>query len=508
MIETWRVYVVKPRPNGKEGRNFTVKAEPPATLRAAGVIPIRKSTETPDRAEAERFAERMARDLNSGVLRGDDPTVIEVLEKHTDWRAAIESPADTVTAYRQALRRLRPLFGETRGDELSRASVLRVQDELRATLGPGTVNQTLNCVRHAWGWAQEREWVSVDWPRVRRLPVPETEKRPCTDAEVEAALRWLSTYRGGYWLPVFTVLADSGARIGELLRLRGAQVDRAACVLRLGRTKNGEARAPQLPAATMALVPQAEPGELVFRPKRPGFRSDKPMSRRNTLGVLWRALEAIGVADRENLDQHSFRRSWISASVEERVPLTASMSVTGHRSTKVHLDYARRAQRDMAAAVETVRDRRRRAGGARPWEPAEQVATGPGQGRGREGTAQHRTGSGGSGAPKSKSSPPGSRPRASCWSGSVRPEVAAAHLPAFSITAQPRASSISERSPIASPFLSGGHPLGGDLERAWRYFPALVTALVDDPVMIEGVRACLVKEGLIARGPAEARRAT
>ncbi|MCW8138224.1 MAG: site-specific integrase [Planctomycetota bacterium] len=401
--EDWRVYVVRPRPGGREGRNYTLCAEPPASLKRAGVKPIRKTAETDDHAEAERRAEKMARDLNSSVLDGEDPTVIEVLAKHTDWRAATGAPANTIMAYRSALRRLTPLLGEARGRDLSRALLRRAQDALlKVPLAPGTVNQTLNCAGAAWVWAVERERATVDGPRAKRPHVPETQKRPFTDAEVESVLGWLATYRGGYWLPLFAVLADSGARVGELLRLRGSQVDREACVLRLGRGKNRETRSPRLPRDTMALVPAAEPNHLVFRPKRPGFRGDRPMSARNTLGVLWRALDALKIPDADNLDHHSFRRSWISASVDERVPLTASMAVVGHRSTKVHLDYARRAERDMAVAVDTVRERRRRAAGLRPWEAT------------AEDTAEHRRRVEALDAPNSSASPPGSPARASC----------------------------------------------------------------------------------------------
>lgn len=371
MSEQWRVYVLQPRASGREGKNLRLKAQPPAALRDSGVEPRRKTAGTDDPAEAQKAADAWARLLNSSAFSGEDPLVIDVIEKHLAWREAGGQTADsTLVAYRATLRRLRPLLAGTCTSELTRSTIHRVRDELlKGGLAAPTVNQTINCLRKAWRWAAEREWLTAPWPTVERLKTKPTEKRPMTDDEVEAILSWVASYRGGRWLPMFTLLADSGARIGEVLALRGGDVDRKNRAIRLGKTKTGDPRTLRPPAETIALLPEVAANELVFQAARPGCRRGKPLGGRVPLGVLWRALEALEIADAQNVDLHSFRRSWISSAHEEGVPLNVSMRATGHRSTRVHMDYARRATHDMVPAFDAVHARRQRArGAARPWE--------------------------------------------------------------------------------------------------------------------------------------------
>lgn len=495
MREQWRAYTLKPRKSGKEGKNYRQRADPPASLRALGVKPIRKSAGTTDRAAAEAGTREWERMLNASILDSEKPTALDVLTKHMAWREATNAPVNTVAAYRAAVRRLGPLsLASSRAP--TRAVVLEAQDALlRAQLAPGTVNQTLNCARKAWRWALDREWVSGEWPRVARLPVPETAKRPYTDAEVEAVLAWVASYRGGYWLPLFALLADTGARVGELLRVRGGDVDREAGIVRLGRAKNGEQRVLRPPAATLALLPDAREGEHVFRAKRLGARRGRPLGGRVFLGVLWRALEALGLPDAGSLDLHSFRRSWITSAHEEGVPLNVSMRATGHRSSKVHLDYARRAAHDVGAAVDAVRERRRRTTGERAWEAS---AAGT--------TAQTPPGNPSRRRPKSSAFPPQSPTPASCWSGLVDCGSSHGGLRAATNTAPTPETLASERRPTASPFL-GGHPLGERIERLFAIDAEAALAIRYDATAGKGIDAYAKKAGLRPAAERQARHA-
>lgn len=476
--EVWRVTVMNPRASGREGRNWRLKVVPPATLRAAGHKPRPKSSGTQVRAEAERKAEQLARLLNAAVIQGEDPGVLEVIEKHRDWRMTDGETADsTITQYTAAIARLRdPLFG-ARASDLTRALVLRAVDQLqRHPYAPGTINLTVNCLRHAWTWAHEREWVSVEFPKVKRLRVKETEKRPFTDAEVDAVLAWIAEYRGGRWLPLFALLADTGARVSELLALRGHHVDFAAGTVRIGQTKTGEGRLLKPPAATMALLPRRGATELVFQAQRPGCRRSEPTHARGPLGVLWKASEALGLHE---VDNHSFRRSWISSSLESGTPIHVSMRATGHKSTAVHLGYARKSVLDTGKATEAVRARR----GARPWEPVDPA---------HRPTPPHGTVVA---DPKSSEIPPESRALASCWRTLRRAQPVDQAGHATPHTARSRRAQLQPAPAGVVLRWGGGHPRSERIERLVLLDPEAAMDL-GDPLIAAAVRRALGVEAL------------
>lgn len=480
MSEEWRVYVVRPRPSGKEGRNFTLVAQPPDLLRKKGVKPLRKSAGSHLRPEADSGAERWARTLNSSILPDRDPLAVDVLDKHIAWReTATDGSRDTLVAYQQAARRLRPLLGSLRASEVTRPELLKARDALRLTLGPGTVQQTLNCLSGAWRWALDREWVGWPLPAIGRLKAPDTEKRPLERHELEAMLGWVAGYQGGYWLPLFTLLADAGSRISETLRLQAQDVDLRAGVIRL-RGKGNRARVVPVPASTLAMLPVRAPGAYVFHARRAGCRKGKPLHRRVPLGIMWRAAEAC-LPDPDRVDLHSFRRTWISDAHEAGVPMLVSMRVTGHTSTAVHVGYARRAVLDQAKATRLVREGR----GARPWErTAETPQRNPAQAD-----------------PKSIDFPRESLARESCWSVTESAQPTFPLLLDFDEPAQELTPNTADRAGVASVLFCGGHPLGARMEALFRQDGEVALALVLDPIMREGALAYAQRAGLIQSSP-------
>jgi len=486
MRDGWKVYVLKPRASGKEGGNFRLKAVPPPDLAATGVQVIRKTSEHSDRRAAERRAADMERALNSTVIVMGDPLVLDVLEKHRDYRAADEeTPESTVWAYTHALRRLGGPLQGLKASQLTRASVLQARDAVRLEVGPGTTNQTMACLSHAWGWAHDREWVSEPFPRIKRLPQKATKKRPMTDGEVDQVLVWISGYQGGRWLPLFALVADTGARVGELLALRGRDVDRSTGLVRLAKTKRHEARTLAPPAATLAMIPERDPDALIFQAVRPRCRKDSPMKTRVPLAVFWRACESLGL---EDVDQHSFRRAWISSSLEAGVPLHVSMRATGHTSAAVHMGYARRATHDLSSAVQKVRARR----GSRAWEP-----TAPD-------TAPHRPNRAVDTGVKSSAFQPESRVPASCCSEPLEPQESHHECVASCVTAPIQPAQAEARKKGLLLRLGGGHPRSDRIARLYAIDPEAALDLACDPVVQAGIRAAIV-DGSGLEAPAASR---
>ena len=317
----------------------------------------RISSRTTDRALAAQKAATLSARLNAGAAPAKDLTFLEVMERHIAYREANgKTSKSTITNYRYARRSLAPFLGNLRGSELTEATIILARDQLERTLKPNTLIVRFNCAAHAWKWAYRREYVTAPWPKGIERPLAEpTDKRPYKEQEIQQILDWLEEHLDGRWLPFFTVLADSGCRVHELCQLRGRDVDREGARFFVARAKSGKPREFSLPPETMALVPEAVGDERVFKPIRPYYR-DRLLRSRVVLQVLRRAFKALEFPDAHLLDVHSFRRRWISRSLRTGTPLPVSMKQTGHRSTKVHLDYqARTVDDDTQDAVRRLR---------------------------------------------------------------------------------------------------------------------------------------------------------
>ena len=361
---TWSVYAIPP---GKGRRSWRLEARP---LGGKGKS-LWKRAETEDEATARERAALWQEELRA-LLLGADPTVGDVLACHIAHRERDgHTKPGTLESYQMAHRRLARLeLSRLRSAELTRAELLRAQDELRRDMKPQVVNLTLTKAKTAWTWAQERGLVKAPWPVVKRLrPLP-TIKRPFRDWEVVAVLEWLEANKPA-WLPFFAVLADTGARPGELLAIDGRDVDRGRCelVLRVQGdrdTKTHEPRIVALPPETMGLVPQARADQPVFR----GVLKPR-LSIHTVLGRLHKAVKAIpDIKDPERLDVTSFgRRGFVASAHRAGVPPDVARRQTGHRTLAAHMVYTRNAEGDdLHEVVALVRERRAASGRKRQEE--------------------------------------------------------------------------------------------------------------------------------------------
>lgn len=356
LAPAWRVSVLPPRTKARE-KHWQLRAR--CRLPGGRVLERRTSSETENRARAEELGRALEADLNRGREPGSAWTVLEAAEARA---VALEAEGRERAAYRlrQAARRV-GAFGATTDRELDRAGLLRARDALLADgLGAGAVRTTFKLIAAAWRWAHERGNVTTAWPAVKGLRVPPTAKRPASDAEVSAFLAWSETYQGGRWAGLFHALADTGRRVGELLRLRGRDVRHEAGVLELGRTKSGAVHRVPVPAPTMALLPDAAPDAYLWpaRPRRdaPGAR---PTSDGAVLAIFRKGLLAIGVVDASRLDVHSLRRAFVATAERAGVPCDVGRRVTGHASRAMWDTYqAQAVGDDLRGVVEAVRARR------------------------------------------------------------------------------------------------------------------------------------------------------
>jgi integrase len=99
------------------------------------------------------------------------------------------------------------------------------------------------------------------------------------------------------------VLADTGRRVGKILSLTQADLDRSTGELTLAETKNGQTHNAYLVPEVVAQI-QSE-----FDPLFPSAtNAQKPIGTSVLRHVLKRLLRQIGVKDVDRLDTHSIRR--------------------------------------------------------------------------------------------------------------------------------------------------------------------------------------------------------
>ncbi len=375
----WKIYICSPRKGER-----SLRLVPRRWINGKRKEGPTVFTETTDRGKAERLALIYQADMNGsesvGLADVTDPTIGQLVRLRIESLRAEKASPNTIKGYRAALKAIGGSLGDCPASELNKARLMQVQTTLLRKLGSSTVSQYLRQAAAAWRWAQDADLLppGKPWPRLgrqRKVKAKKTEKRPYTDAEVFALLAWIAGYLGGRWLPIFQLLADTGARVGAVLGLRGQDVERGAepkvhfrvqwiadpdgGVAAGGwrKLKTGETRSVPIMPETAALLPRAEKG----RPLWPNARDHRRPRRIEAVrDVLRKAIKAVGIADAENVDTHSLRRAWVRTAKRQGVPDAVGMRVTGHKEQQVYDGYDRNSGGDdLREVVQRVHDARR-----------------------------------------------------------------------------------------------------------------------------------------------------
>jgi len=201
-------------------------------------------------------------------------------------------------------------------------------------MAPATVNQYLMALSSLlteavkeWGWLEDNPMRKVD-----KLTPPRGRTRFLSDAERDALLR---ECRPGSPLHAVVVVAlATGARRGEILGLRWADVDLARARVTFHETKNGETRAVPLSAPALAVLRAHSKvrrigTDLVF----PG-KTDKPLE----VGKMFEG--ACKRAGLENFTFHDLRHTAASWLAMNGATLAEIAEVLGHKTLQMVKRYA------------------------------------------------------------------------------------------------------------------------------------------------------------------------
>lgn len=178
---------------------------------------------------------------------------------------------------------------------------------------------------------------------------PENNERTRFLSEDERA-RLLVACRASKWSRLYLLVLmalSTGARRGELVGLRWADIDLEHCTAHVGRSKNGDPKVlPLIPSVVDELRRvKGKPAELVFASKR---SPAKPYA------FVPRWADALREAKIRGVNFHTLRHSCASFLAQNGATLLQIGDLLGHRSISMSRRYAHLASSDRSALVNRV----------------------------------------------------------------------------------------------------------------------------------------------------------
>lgn len=227
---------------------------------------------------------------------------------------------------------------------------------MKAKRGARRTGATLNRYTTALGavctWAQRRRLVPREWEhpckRIEKHPESSGVVRFLSQPERE---RLLAACRAARWPKLYGLVLlalTTGARRGELERLRWADVDFDRAVAHVPQTKNGSPRVlPLVPAVVAEL--QRLRGGLREHSTRLVFASERRPDQAYTFDSAWQT--ALRAADVKHFRFHDLRHTCASYLAQEGASLLEIGEVLGHRQVSVTKRYSHLTVNHKAALV-------------------------------------------------------------------------------------------------------------------------------------------------------------
>jgi len=140
--------------------------------------------------------------------------------------------------------------------EVTPALIGECRDRLGQQRSPGTVNRYLALLSHVFSTVV-KEWGLLEsnpFTRVRKVKEPRGRVRYLAEWERHALLEACKASRNKHLYTVVVIALSTGARRGEILNLRWANIDIKRQVMTLEQTKNGERRTIPLAGHALELI--------------------------------------------------------------------------------------------------------------------------------------------------------------------------------------------------------------------------------------------------------------
>jgi integrase len=326
------------------------------------------------RAEAKRILGEAALGRDPAAAKQtfrQMPTVAELCDKYLAEGTGTKKGSTLATDRGRIERHIKPLLGNRKVSEVTQADVKRFLKQIadgatatdvkttklrgraRVTGGKGTASRTVGLLGGIFTYAIELGLTTENPARgVKRFPDKKNQRFLSADelARLGKALRDAEDQGvNSKALNIIKLLAFTGARRGEIERLRWSEVDLPGRRLVLADSKTGQKAMPLNSAAVDILSRLSAEGSdrssYVFKATNGrGFYGGMPRA--------WKALKAN--ADLEDVRLHDLRHSFASVGVENGTPLFVVGALLGHGDHATTQRYAHLSNDPIAAASEQI----------------------------------------------------------------------------------------------------------------------------------------------------------
>jgi integrase len=227
--------------------------------------------------------------------------------------------------------------------------VFRVKGRAK-TKSTATLNRYMVAIAAVFTWAIEQRLTPKTWVHpcrgIKRLPENDGRVRYLDAAERTRLFEACQASQYPRLHALALMAMKTGARRGELLGLTWRDMDLAAGVARLGKTKNGDRRTlVLLPDVITALTPfkSTDLDRYVFGSVRSKYQSP------TSIDSAWR--DAVTRAKIKNFKFHDLRHCCASYMAQAGVPLNVIAEVLGHRKLDMTKRYAHLTTQTKASAM-------------------------------------------------------------------------------------------------------------------------------------------------------------
>ncbi|MCA9014767.1 MAG: tyrosine-type recombinase/integrase [Planctomycetaceae bacterium] len=324
---------------------------------------IRKSLKTVNKKEARARALALEREQLKGetvqTVESKPALIADAIEALIHSCETEELRPKTISKYRQVLKDVAEYAESCNLDKLEQLDICFVdvyrQHRKQDGAKPKTIYTEVGVIRRLLLFAKTRRMINEDPLEGLKLTEPKTEPQPFWNwDEVELILK--SSFK--VHRPIFTFLAETGMRIGELQWLTWDDVDLRQGLIHIRpkddwTTKTGNVRSiPISDCAREVLQAQPRHSRWVFTAgaSKQYPKGDHQISERRLLESLKRTLEKLKLKGH----LHTFRHSFISRAIVQGIPEAIIRSWVGHVDHKTLQHYTHIADRESQVAMQRL----------------------------------------------------------------------------------------------------------------------------------------------------------
>ena len=279
--------------------------------------------------------------MNGGAVLERSLSLADAAEAFLLSRRVGNCTERTLETYK---RNLDPFLKAVGSGSLSDVTMLGLQryfTDLLNRMKPITVHQTFRVLRTFFSWCVESGLLSANPVRGIKMRVPKTLPRVPEDDAVRRLLHVCGgTYEGRRNRALVALLADSGLRISEALRLRIDDLNFASRTLAVRGGKGQKDGVGHFGAGTIQVIrewlrarPDAQSEDFVFCDKQ-----GRPLSRHHGTVILHRLSTKAGI-DRK-IGPHALRHYAATTLLKETGDLEMVRKVLRHEMLTMTLRYA------------------------------------------------------------------------------------------------------------------------------------------------------------------------